>query len=356
MEVLSRPPIYDLILAQLSPAGLVRIGTSHTCKLAQAAVFSFYGRAFNINRHLSRFFNDPLAFRSFQARTASLISGSSALQFLDQLGRWLMDREGYEYKPYETQETDFEKLDEREDFRLFANEMYKIQRVEAVFSFERSVQGEGAEPLKVQVIVATQPPLQCILGFHSTVVMNIISYDAAYALYPNATFEKRHALVVGKVRAERDIKAVHKCMQRGWRMQAALYNHPIPDYFEENLVRTVEDGHSWKISLSPQGVEPPRPLSLTSDPLRWDPVVYSSFKLVHTTEVYMWYELVSSTLLRFKYLVADETFMSIIRKFCRSQGALAHMQSSHGAGPGQLFGTEHRTWWDSEMPIMYADM
>ena len=36
-----------------------------------------------INNHLSRFFPDPIVFRSLQARTANLVSGSNALQFSD---------------------------------------------------------------------------------------------------------------------------------------------------------------------------------------------------------------------------------------------------------------------------------
>lgn len=41
--------------------------------------------AFDINRCLSRFFTSPSAFRSLQARTGTLISGSIALQFLDRV-------------------------------------------------------------------------------------------------------------------------------------------------------------------------------------------------------------------------------------------------------------------------------
>ncbi|EPQ60361.1 hypothetical protein GLOTRDRAFT_31372 [Gloeophyllum trabeum ATCC 11539] len=389
MEVLSRPPIHDLIFGQLSPAGLVRF--SRTCKLAQAGVQSFYNRAFNINRHLSRFFKDPIAFRSLQARTATLISGSSALQFLDrtfypdsdldlyvhpgfarEIGRWLIDHEGYEYKPYESQNADFDTQDEvimkamrdaglapgqrtfSEDLHPFMNQMYRIPGVETVFSFERLNPNAGEDPLKVQIILASQTPLQCILGFHSTIVMNLITYNAAYALYPDATFEKRRAIVMGRMRAERDIQALQKYMRRGWKFQATVPDVPIPDYFRMTMDRSVLDSYTWSIPLSLEGVEPPRPLSLTSDPLTWDPVIFSSFRLQRQHKddlMYMWYELVSSTVLRFKYLTASEDFLEILRNFFIAQGVLMHMRVDDEQGPAHLIGSEYWAWCGAHLTL-----
>ncbi|KAF8555426.1 hypothetical protein OG21DRAFT_1393608, partial [Imleria badia] len=74
-------PCADLLFACLSPRSLIRFAL--TCRAAYLAVAEFKTRAFNINRHLSRYFTDPIVFRCLQARTNSLVSGSNTLQFLD---------------------------------------------------------------------------------------------------------------------------------------------------------------------------------------------------------------------------------------------------------------------------------
>lgn len=122
-EVFSTAPIYDLIFCNLSPRTLAWL--SRTCRRAHEAVTRFICRAYNINRHLSRYFPDPLAFRSLQARTGLVISGHNALQFLDrgfypesdldlyahpghvyEALEWL-DSVGYEFKPEYWQEEDW---------------------------------------------------------------------------------------------------------------------------------------------------------------------------------------------------------------------------------------------------------
>src|SRR5882762_8146146 len=64
-----------------SPVTIIRL--SWTCRAVRNIVEWYVQHTFDINRHLSRYFPDPKAFRSVQARTATLIGGSNALQFLD---------------------------------------------------------------------------------------------------------------------------------------------------------------------------------------------------------------------------------------------------------------------------------
>lgn len=73
--------IYNVIMSAISPASAVAL--SLTCRSVNTAVMDFRSNAFNINRHFSRFFKDPIGFRSLQARTGTLVSGSNALQFMD---------------------------------------------------------------------------------------------------------------------------------------------------------------------------------------------------------------------------------------------------------------------------------
>ncbi|THG92955.1 hypothetical protein EW026_g8134, partial [Hermanssonia centrifuga] len=56
-------------------------------------------------------------------------------------------------------------------------------------------------------IVASQAPMEVILNFHSSVVLNVIAWDTAYSLYPHATFERRLSLfLLGRKRDESAIQ------------------------------------------------------------------------------------------------------------------------------------------------------
>ena len=79
--VLSRSPTLDTVLQYLSPGDVARLQC--TCKVISDALIAWKRAAYNINRFLERFFEDPVAFRVLQAQTNLLISGSSALQFMD---------------------------------------------------------------------------------------------------------------------------------------------------------------------------------------------------------------------------------------------------------------------------------
>lgn len=192
-EIFDRDPIYDSIFSRSSPATLARFGC--TCQIARRALQDYRSRAFDINTHLRRYISEPKAFRDLQARTGAIISGSTALQFMDRtfypeadldvyvypqdyldVGRFFMrDVEmGYVFKPNSRQDPDFEKAnitlnfnpqiveeDEIED----GADLYQIKGVQAVFTFISTT-----TPIreKVQVIVVHNSPLECILNFHSS--------------------------------------------------------------------------------------------------------------------------------------------------------------------------------------------
>ena len=197
--VLTRPPICELIFKYISARSLVHF--SQTCRVAHNAVLEYYRYGFNINRHLARFFNNPIAFRSLQARTGTIISGSSALQFLDRtfyegsdldlylhpettkdVGDFLL-QEGYRFTPNSIQPDDFDEavtLRRRNDalpsqdptaaMQILDTQlkmMYSISGIDAVHSFEKAG-GFGQPPSIVQLITAEFSPLHCILSFHSS--------------------------------------------------------------------------------------------------------------------------------------------------------------------------------------------
>jgi hypothetical protein len=185
----------DRVFASLSPASILRY--SRTYRSAYRAVSSYCLRTFNINQHVSRFFSQPLDFRSLQARTGLLISGSFALQFFDrtfypnsdldlyvdwrysrEVGHWLIS-DGYIFQPRRNMEQAtfdmaVELLHANEPglptatalTRQIGTNPYFMRGVASVFNFFKT-SPQGSE-LKVQLITASQTPMEIILQFHSS--------------------------------------------------------------------------------------------------------------------------------------------------------------------------------------------
>lgn len=164
--------------------------------------------------------------------------------------------------------------------------------------------------------------------------MNFISSDAAYSLYPIATFENRATLAMLASRASVD--AVQKYVKRGWR----IYYMPIPKdrmFFLEQ-VRWVTDNLTWRLPLDQTGVKERPPLSTASLPLPCDPVLFNGWKfMLYTREpddiceedichyTCDYYPL-RSTLFRYNYAIPDEDLQLAIRGWAIQQGEVCHRQ------------------------------
>ncbi|KAI0706635.1 hypothetical protein C8Q76DRAFT_597016, partial [Earliella scabrosa] len=180
---------------------------ARVCHTVAHALAHYFNDAFDINRTLLHYFEDPIAFRCLQARTATLISGPTALSFFNrrapvgklelyvhfrhrrEVARWLLEH-GYQFSPASQQDADFELAASQ---ALSENCGPLIAGVSVVFDFERRTIGERP-PSKVKVIVANNAPIEVILGFHHTGVMNVINYERAYCLFAYATLEARVSL------------------------------------------------------------------------------------------------------------------------------------------------------------------
>ena len=180
-QVLSDERIGFMTFAVLSPREFLAV--SKTCKAGRRAVSAYMNKAFDIDSRLSRFFSDTCAFRTMQAQTSTLISGSFALQFFDRafykssdldlyahfhqrriVGTLLLQA-GYTFSPFYDQPVNFavavlRKVPPR-------NIRYSMPGVADIFNFHKRDADEGPL-LKVQIIVARRTPMEVILGFHSS--------------------------------------------------------------------------------------------------------------------------------------------------------------------------------------------
>ncbi|KAI0694389.1 hypothetical protein C8T65DRAFT_698990 [Cerioporus squamosus] len=398
--------VYEPIFSTLSPANLVRI--SSTCRTAYAAVAAYTRLTFDIDRLLSRYFPSPTrgcsitcclshaheqeygrarAFRSLQARTGTLVSGSTALQFfkrtvwpesdLDlyvhmrhrrEVAQWLLD-EGYQYKP-----TDFRIQNSRNP-----NGIYSMPGVMAIVTFikplprpdrtSNSVDGEeeadddGPSELKVQVIVAKNTPMEVILGFHSTCVMNVISYEKAYCLFPQATLEQRRTLLSSSCRGKgkHRMDGLAKYQLRGFQVLYDLPHHEVlpdpatpllPSFRRDRISRAesylypsqpsafdltraatssvqtrtkpafrlgwrwIDDSSSWVIPLPLAGVTPPPAANPATPALTHDPVSVCNWEVRYHPGrgLVMHFEVATGKILRYRYLVTDEQLLAHLAK------------------------------------------
>jgi hypothetical protein len=157
-----------------------------------------------VNKFLGRYFDerDVLSFRSLQAQTGALISGSSALQVLDQteypesdldvyvdlyetlkICEWLVARE-YVFEPYIWQTEGFAAAIDGA-VRTAVSEPgswagtdqstseYSGSGIGVVLSFSKSI--SEAVKRKVQVIGARNTAIQAILLFHSSTFVKTLA-------------------------------------------------------------------------------------------------------------------------------------------------------------------------------------
>ncbi|KAJ3925892.1 MAG: hypothetical protein NXY57DRAFT_1030718 [Lentinula lateritia] len=275
--VLIPPEVQSLIIRDLDPQGRSRYSLMN--KESYHTVNNFNQRAFRIEQVLAPFFDqkeiDEL--RLLQYRTGILISGSTALQFFDlvvypdsdldlyvelrhcrPLAEFLADV-GYQFQPTPRQRSTFDEAlaftlslnfagtqnlhDEEEDFQGYVN-----NGIASVYNFSR-----GSK--RIQVITSHTCSMDVILSFHSTCVMNIITYSHAYALYPRATFLDRVSMTnaLFSTQDHRHGLARAKYAGRGWTMierpSIAMSLRQRSEFWFGG--RSVGDAACWTIPLSP---------------------------------------------------------------------------------------------------------
>ncbi|KAI0338476.1 hypothetical protein BDW22DRAFT_1303432, partial [Trametopsis cervina] len=223
-----------------------------TCRNMMQVVQRYLRSAFNINRALAHFFDDVHGFRQLQHRSGLLISGSFALQFMGRLhyaesdldlflpmhcrlevALWLQAN-GYSFCATEHQAVDLETVLHAADVEPhLANVPYSLPGIFAVLTFRKPT-GGLARPMTVQLIIAWRTPMEIVLGFHSTCVLNVITYTTAYAMYPRATFEDMRNLVLLDTEAQQS--ALVKYASRGWATVRELH---FPEFALDLPIRSM---------------------------------------------------------------------------------------------------------------------
>ncbi|TRM65242.1 hypothetical protein BD626DRAFT_399153 [Schizophyllum amplum] len=211
-NILHRGDLHDQLFSYMSDVELARM--SLTCVELHEAVVAYFERAYDLTRALEKYmladFIGP--FRSMQHASGAVISGSFALKFMGRLNfsegdldlyvphenavvvAAFLESLGYSYSPRSAQEKDFELAatilqpappSNEEEAGYRSGSPYR-STIDA-FTFMR-------DGVKVQIMTCRYGVVKAVLGFHSTAVMNIITCDSGYSLYPRETFENKRTL------------------------------------------------------------------------------------------------------------------------------------------------------------------
>ncbi|RYP32147.1 hypothetical protein DL767_005383 [Monosporascus sp. MG133] len=185
-------------------------------------------------------------------RSNALISGSFALQFFERVV-WpdsdldIMIQEGVG-------------LEEMKGF-LIDKERYRLDSETGTTcqTYLAEPTGAGSNQVserKVQLVVTSGPPLQAILrGYYTTAVINFISWNKAYSIFPRATF-LLHETVPLKPVSDFYGSSHVKWSKRGWRLRTeAVYtsgadNEQPLGYLGRNGDRRIGDRDTWMIRLN----------------------------------------------------------------------------------------------------------
>lgn len=136
-------------------------------------------------------------------------------------------------------------------------------------------------------------------------VMNIITYNKAYCLYPRATLEDRISLICTGRSDTTIYRTFRKYLQRGWTISLCSTDLPLPTLrsLSINRPRSIEGPSSWVIPL----LHYPAPafsFNNRSAMLRTDPVSASSWTLLvdDARRCRMHYELIRDPQLYYTYV------------------------------------------------------
>ncbi|KAI0149469.1 hypothetical protein GGR57DRAFT_514875 [Xylariaceae sp. FL1272] len=226
----------------------------------------------SINKKLARFFDQPEAFRTQLGKSNALISGGFALQFLEGV-TW----EGSDLDIFVEKGQDAQAM---EQYLLSAGYQQgpghrshmpcwralssgPESAAECKIYLKGEIEAKESQ-VKVKVIATRSVPVLCILrSFFTTCIINIITWNKAFCVFPRATFLYHYTVAVQRL--DSHFGSLHaKYSKRGWRM----WTHPIRptaarDLFgineprDDHRCRRVGDSGCWVLNLNTSGVKRP---------------------------------------------------------------------------------------------------
>ncbi|KAJ3551636.1 hypothetical protein NM688_g4590 [Phlebia brevispora] len=302
---------------------------STCCRDANEAVHRYIRSTLDVNRLLRPFFTNAVAFRNLQARAGMLISGSAVLQFflrirrtdstlvlyiyVDQLPdvtQWLLQA-GYRLLIHEFRvSTTFSSSP---DVSRFRNSPGLLSQAVNTLTFKR----KGASTTINVVSSPCLSPIQMILLSRSTGMLNLVTQDMAYCMYPRATLEGRCSLLL---QCEAPAQQATKEDDRIPDLQYIASAHQSGSMltFRFGQSRWLNDRNSWSVPLD---------TILVTVPCQDDGIQFTSWRLMEAPQIRLAYEAITYPCFRRTYIVGDPTIRAMCTLFMLMYNAVLR---SHG--------------------------
>ncbi|KAI4294440.1 hypothetical protein K525DRAFT_145583, partial [Schizophyllum commune Loenen D] len=285
------------------------------CSLLDAASLANYGQAsretrrsvlaysrlaFQLRCSLRKFMSEQQVnpFRDIMRLTGTVISGSVALHFFERTPVGDADLDlitegqhaehlisfitslGYKYTPRHAQQKELQVAIRYARFRYAVRDQHVYPLPDTVLD----VLSFKADSSIIQVLIAANSAIDTILSFHSTPVMNAITFRAAYSLFPRNTFNNKAGIIFRTMHASEPIK---KYKDAGYTLNSQCterHYRSLGDEFSA-YARYVGDKHTWVIDL---------------DDRRYiDTFLFNSFQVRFSVRVNVW---VMPTIVRQLYI------------------------------------------------------
>ncbi|KAL0960055.1 hypothetical protein HGRIS_011703 [Hohenbuehelia grisea] len=334
---------YILLLSCMSPLDIAHYEL--VSRSSMHAVRKYKEHAYDLEKFFQPFFDSDTyrRIRMMQELTDTVISGSAVVAFMGRLplyphadldfytphrffmqfGNCLIES-GYAFQPRQGQPKSFQYCDQwtahsrlpRRPVLLPAadGDVYPVRGILQVFDFKG-----GPTDRRVQLVVVRNAPMEAILNFHSSCIMNVITSRNAISMFPITTFHCMQSILT-HVNSAANADARQKWIARGWKMvsrSVVLTGRAAA----HSVFRRVGDRHSWMVPIPLSGT-----LSVMSaEPHRTDPFVLNSWTNSADGDVLsLSYQLIVAWGLRGGLLVGDaKLWDALIKPFLRHFHPLA---------------------------------
>ncbi|KAK7887474.1 hypothetical protein LTR67_009894 [Exophiala xenobiotica] len=215
-----------------------------------------FQQRWNVDQRLSRFVENLTGLRSQLGKHGSLISGSFALQLFAQTFWPESDLDIFVEKG--TAAADFDNyLQQEEKYCLQSNgdmDRYALTPMVECRTYKRPESLDRTQA-KIQLIVTKNIPIQAILtNFYTTAVVNIVTWNKAYSLFPKETLLEKKTYML-KPMDDYFETLLRKYARRGWDLEEIVRREDHTPSSSIQPVRRLGDRFTWAVRLPMESLE-----------------------------------------------------------------------------------------------------
>ncbi|KAG9690307.1 hypothetical protein KCU95_g9057, partial [Aureobasidium melanogenum] len=141
-------------------------------------------------------------------------------------------------------------MEEVEGYDLASRKVgkYNWTHADMVHQYDKDVNGEL---VRLEIILTHQHPIHSTLSTYTTALVNVITDNHAYSIFPHATFTKRQTYPTRIPDYFNGVILTQKYKDRGWQfIQRVPKKNRVTGELDLGR-RRIGDKHTWKMALSP---------------------------------------------------------------------------------------------------------